>query len=103
MALLFILLASMGAAQAQEDPEFSTEWPWGGIAVHITDSDNMSLEDCNAWHTARGWSGCGYNFVIEPDGNVYEARGFDRVGAHVKGHNSALLGIAFVSKDGITP
>lgn len=38
----------------------------------------------------------GYNFLVGGDGNVYEGRGWEKVGAHTKGHNNGTLGIAFI-------
>ncbi len=75
---------------------------WQGVVFHISDSEHMTCEECNEWHNARGWDGCGYNFVIEKDGSVYEGRGIGKVGAHTKGYNSKYLGICFVSKDKAT-
>ena len=43
-----------------------------------------------------GWSDIGYSFVVGEDGNVYEARGWDTIGAHTKGYNSVGLGNNFV-------
>ncbi|KAJ8736949.1 hypothetical protein PYW07_000220 [Mythimna separata] len=37
-----------------------------------------------------------YNFVIGNDGRVYEARGWNRVGAHTFGYNHCSLGIGFI-------
>lgn len=34
-----------------------------------------------------------YSFVVGEDGNVYEARGWDAVGAHTLGHNHDGLGM----------
>jgi transcriptional regulator with XRE-family HTH domain len=76
---------------------------WEGVAVHISDSNRMSIDECNDWHRARGWDGCGYNFVIQRDGTIDTARGFERVGAHVKGWNTRLLGVCFVGKRDATP
>lgn len=39
-----------------------------------------------------GWNDIGYSFVVGEDGNVYEARGWDSIGAHTKGYNSVGLG-----------
>lgn len=38
----------------------------------------------------------GYNFLIGGDGNVYEGRGWQTVGAFLKGQNSKSEGIAFI-------
>ena len=66
-----------------------------GIIVHHTASTHMSLEECNDWHKSRGWNECGYNFIIQPNGNLNIARGYDKIGAHSKGNNN-FLGVAFV-------
>jgi hypothetical protein len=38
-----------------------------------------------------GWSDIGYSFVVGEDGNVYEARGWDKVGAHTHNYNREYL------------
>lgn len=38
----------------------------------------------------------GYNFMIGCDGEVYEGRGFNVVGAHTLTYNRKSLGIAFI-------
>jgi len=43
-----------------------------------------------------GWDDIGYNFLVGGDGNVYEGRGWDNQGAHVKGQNRASYGGAFI-------
>jgi hypothetical protein len=50
----------------------------------------------------RGWADVGYNFLVAPSGEVFEGRGWDRVGAHARGHNSASIGVAFIG-DGSKP
>lgn len=44
----------------------------------------------------RGWFDIGYSFVIGEDGNVYEGRGWDYVGAHAPGYNSQSIGICII-------
>lgn len=44
----------------------------------------------------RQWFDIGYNFLIGPDGNVYEGRGWKRQGAHTKNYNALSLGVAFI-------
>jgi len=46
----------------------------------------------------RGWGDIGYNYVIDPLGNVYEGRyGGDKVvGAHAKCYNNGSMGIAII-------
>ena len=45
---------------------------------------------------ATGWPDIGYNFLVGEDGNVYEGRGWDTVGAYSVPHNSDSIGIAFI-------
>ena len=90
--LLMGLSPSMGQAGAQVDG-------WKGVVIHISDSDHMTEAECDEWHRARGWDGCGYSFVVQPDGSIYEARGYERIGAHTLGKNRDYLGFCFVTKD----
>ena len=49
--------------------------------------------EIEAIHLANGWSGVGYNFVVDQAGTVFEGRGWDLVGAHCPGHNRTGIGI----------
>jgi len=42
---------------------------------------------------SNGWSDIGYNFLVGEDGNAYEGRGWDRVGAHSPDYNSVAIGV----------
>lgn len=42
---------------------------------------------------SNGWSDIGYNFLVGEDGNAYEGRGWDRVGAHATNYNSVAIGV----------
>jgi len=51
------------------------------------------------YHTiSRGWGDIGYNYIIDPLGNIYEGRyGGDRViGAHAQCYNHGAMGIAII-------
>ena len=52
-----------------------------------------------------GWDDIGYSFLAGDDGNIYEGRGWDRVGAHTKGYNSRGLAVSFMGnyKDHLPP
>uniref|UniRef100_A0A1Q3FJ22 Putative peptidoglycan recognition protein-lc n=2 Tax=Culex tarsalis TaxID=7177 RepID=A0A1Q3FJ22_CULTA len=45
---------------------------------------------------AENFGDIGYNFLIGGDGNVYEGRGWLKVGAFLRGQNSKSQGIAFI-------
>ena len=46
----------------------------------------------------NGWAGIGYNFVITQNGNIYEGRGWGRIGAHAgtTEGNRTSIGVAFL-------
>ncbi|KAG5676721.1 hypothetical protein PVAND_006533 [Polypedilum vanderplanki] len=44
----------------------------------------------------NGWVDFGFNFAIGGDGFIFEARGFDNVGAHMKNFNSKSIGIVAI-------
>jgi len=65
------------------------------IVVHHMAHSTWRLEDVHNFHkNTRGWSGIGYNFWIDKQGNVFIGRGFNQ-GAHVLNHNSTTVGIGF--------
>lgn len=45
---------------------------------------------------SRNWHDIAYSFLIGGDGNVYEGRGWNNVGAHTYGYNKKSIGISFV-------
>ena len=44
----------------------------------------------------RGWIDIGYQFVIGEDGNIYEGRGWNFIGAHAPGYNAQSIGISII-------
>ena len=96
------LVLVLGAILAQNSVLWALEAQktasWQGVVIHISDSDHMTPEECDEWHRARGWDGCGYSFVVQKDGSIYEARGFSKIGAHTRWQNARLLGFCFVTK-----
>ena len=49
--------------------------------------------EIEAIHLANGWSGVGYHFIVSQAGEIFEGRGWDKIGAHCPGHNTDGLGI----------
>ncbi|XP_017050667.1 peptidoglycan-recognition protein LE [Drosophila ficusphila] len=55
------------------------------------------IRDMQCFHIeSRGWNDIAYNFLIGCDGNIYEGRGWEAVGAHTLGYNRLSLGIGFI-------
>lgn len=69
------------------------EWGEGQTA-------DWKRDQIDAWHRERGWTGIGYHYVIDRDGTVVAGRPIAKVGAHVKGHNAASIGICLIGGHG---
>lgn len=84
--------------------------PISEIIVHCADTppswgENMTPEqqrdEIKRWHVQeRGWSDIGYHYVITRNGIVVKGRPLDKIGAHVKGHNTGTIGICLVGGKG---
>lgn len=59
-------------------------------------SMDIGFEDIHQWHLDRGWSGCGYHYIIRRDGTIEEGRPVEFAGAHARGHNKNSVGICYV-------
>lgn len=69
------------------------------VTVHITASNpNATVEDIRRMHKARGFSDIGYHWLIDRNGNVHAGRPENKTGAHVSGHNTGNIGIAYISR-----
>ncbi|XP_029669306.1 peptidoglycan-recognition protein SC2-like [Formica exsecta] len=71
----------------------------GGIRKYCRDQESCSeivRSYQNLHMDDRGWSDIGYNFLIGEDGNAYEGRGWDYVGAHAPGYNTQSIGICIL-------
>ncbi|XP_013109985.2 peptidoglycan-recognition protein LC isoform X2 [Stomoxys calcitrans] len=74
------------------------------VIAHTASTPCDSLETCsdrvreiqNFHMDSFKWDDIGYNFLIGSDGRVYMGRGWDDVGAVVKGYNYDSVGIAFI-------
>lgn len=65
------------------------------IVLHHTAHPTWGLKDVHNYHQkSNGWIGIGYNYFIEKDGTIYEARGL-HVGAGATGYNRNSLHICF--------
>jgi hypothetical protein len=100
-----------GKAYAGEDLEFShimihhTDTPeW--TEVHTKDGHKfrkrfyMDKEKCDELGKKRGFDECGYNFIVERDGVVHQARALNKQGAHcpADGMNRKAIAVAFALK-----
>ncbi len=77
----------------------------GFLIVHHSAGSNSSsdwaatVRGIWSFHTiTRGWGDVGYNFLIDPDGVIYEGRagGDDTIGAHFSCTNSGTMGVCLM-------
>ena len=69
------------------------------IVVHCADTYKRMLvgvKEITRWHLDRGWSDCGYHYVIKLDGEVQLGRPEQKIGAHVKGKNRSSVGVCYI-------
>ena len=73
------------------------------LIVHHTAGSNVSSDWAavvraiwNYYVYTNGWDDIGYNFLVDPLGNIYEGRADDTRGAHFSGHNSETSGMALM-------
>ncbi|WP_326797439.1 N-acetylmuramoyl-L-alanine amidase [Streptomyces sp. NBC_01808] len=85
--------------------------PWQGTPYSVALSERRSFfvhyhgdppahatgkavpKDVERIHLGNGWSGVGYNFMVDQNGAIYEGRGWGLVGAHCPGHNRTGIGV----------
>ncbi|XP_034828319.1 peptidoglycan-recognition protein LB-like [Maniola hyperantus] len=66
-------------------------------ACFSTDDCSRAMRAMQDFHQlSNGWDDIGYNFAVGSDGQAYEGRGWDRVGAHAVGFNSRSIGIVLI-------
>lgn len=69
------------------------------IVVHCSatqEGQDLDVNDLKEMHLAKGWSDIGYHYVITLDGKIQAGRPIEKVGAHVRGHNSQSVGICYI-------
>lgn len=71
---------------------------------HTAMNECFSQDECasemrtiqNFHMDTRGWDDIGYNFLIGEDGQAYEGRAWDRIGAHTYGWNDVAVAFSIM-------
>lgn len=69
------------------------------IIVHCSatpEGRKTTVEEIDTWHKQKGWSGCGYHYLIYVDGSIHLGRDVNKAGAHCSGHNTYSIGICYI-------
>lgn len=84
---------SLRFTQSLQKREKTTE-----IILHCSDTKegkNFTMEQIHSWHLKKGSFGIGYNYYIDLNGEIWEGRPENCVGAHTINHNSNSIGICY--------
>lgn len=65
------------------------------IVLHHSEGSNSTIQSMHRYHKSKGWSGIGYNFIVDKLGNIYMGRGFN-IGAQCHKNNSHTIGICAI-------
>jgi len=57
---------------------------------------DIGFVEIDKWHKAKGWTGCGYHYIIRRDGELEPGRPHDMQGAHCYKENHHSIGICLV-------
>ncbi|MBN1483289.1 MAG: N-acetylmuramoyl-L-alanine amidase [Chloroflexia bacterium] len=92
-----------GCPEGEESPRWPPEYePVTHVIVHHTATPNDDVDWAARvraiWYyhaETRGWGDIGYNYIIDPLGNVYEGRagGEDVIGGHAHSYNPGTMGL----------
>lgn len=69
------------------------------IIIHCTATPEgrpVTVADVNKWHKEKGYNGIGYHYLIGLNGETWEGRPEDMVGAHCINHNTNSIGVCYV-------
>ena len=69
------------------------------IIVHCTATPEWRVETVQSirnMHKTKGWSDIGYHYLIGLNGECWEGRNVNLIGAHCEGHNSNSIGVCYV-------
>ena len=58
-------------------------------------TQDVTVEDIDRWHRARGWAMIGYHWYITKDGKIHEGRPEAFAGSHVRHYNQHAIGICY--------
>ena len=56
----------------------------------------VTVQDIDKWHREKGYNGIGYHYVIGLNGEVWEGRDINLIGAHTQGQNANSIGVCYI-------
>ena len=66
------------------------------IVLHHSEViSHHTVKEVHQWHLNKKWAGIGYHYFIDKEGEIYECRPIDTMGAHAYGYNDQSIGICY--------
>lgn len=65
------------------------------IVLHHAAAKHCDIYKIHEWHLANSWSGFGYHYFVNKNGEIYQGRPDNTIGAHATGYNSNSIGVCF--------
>ncbi len=107
LTILGIVLALGLVGLMRNSRQYIKKRDWQGIVVHHSGSQYDNFASIDKYHRSKGWDMCGYHYVIEKDGIVFEGRPLSKDGAHAKtcgpNRNQSHVGICLTGNAKFTP
>lgn len=66
------------------------------IILHHSGTKVDTPQKIHRAHKRRGFSGIGYHYVVDKEGNIFTGRPLDTIGAHCKHNNNYSVGICLI-------
>lgn len=69
------------------------------IIIHCSATPSgraVTVQDIDVEHRKRGFDCIGYHYVIGINGEIWEGRDIERIGAHCLNHNKNSIGICYI-------
>lgn len=64
------------------------------LVFHHIEASKMSVNSIHDYHIDKGWSGIGYHYFVDKEGNIFKGRPENAVGAHCPPKNFSSISIA---------
>jgi len=69
------------------------------IILHCTatpQNAHIDVATIRKWHIKRGFSDCGYHYIIHQNGDIKTGRPVIKQGAHTRSENENSIGVAYI-------
>jgi len=100
----YIVVHHTASSNLRPDEDGSGKYTAMVNAIYRYHTTNATWDDASNGASVRGFGDIGYNYLIDPNGHIYQGRigANGTIAAHVYGHNTGTIGIALIGTYGAT-